>query len=72
MLVLSRKTEEKIRIGKDILITILKVQGDQVSIGIKAPKELRIVREELLIKDLSNQIAEQNKKSVIEPEDKDD
>lgn len=48
MLVLTRKTEQKIRIGKDVVITILKVHGDQVSVGIEAPKELQIVREELL------------------------
>jgi carbon storage regulator CsrA len=48
MLVLTRKAEQKIRIGRNISITILKVQGDQVSIGIDAPKELQIVREELL------------------------
>ncbi len=48
MLVLTRKPEQKIKIGKDIVITVLKVQGDQVSIGIEAPKELQIVRKELL------------------------
>ncbi len=48
MLVLTRKAEQKIRIGNNIVITVLKVQGDQVSIGIEAPKELQIVREELL------------------------
>ena len=48
MLVLTRKREQKIRIGKDVVITVLKVQGDQVSIGIEAPKSLPIVREELL------------------------
>lgn len=48
MLVLTRKTEQKIRIGKNVVITILKIQGDQVSVGIEAPKDLQIVREELL------------------------
>lgn len=52
MLVLTRKAEQKIRIGNDVVITVLKVQGDQVSIGIEAPKELAIVREELLHQDL--------------------
>ena len=49
MLVLTRKREQKIRIGDDVVITILKVQGDQVSVGIEAPKSLPIVREELLL-----------------------
>ena len=50
MLVLTRKREQKIRIGDNVVITVLKVQGDQVSIGIEAPKSLPIVREELLQK----------------------
>lgn len=65
MLVLTRKIEQKIRIGKDIVITILKVQGEQVSIGIDAPRHLEIVREELLYPDLAKQAAQGNRKSVI-------
>jgi carbon storage regulator len=48
LLVLTRKKEQIIRIGKDIVIKVLKIQGDQVSIGIQAPLSLDIVREELL------------------------
>ena len=48
MLVLTRKSEEKIIIGKDIIVTVLKVHGDQVSIGIEAPRKTPIYREELL------------------------
>lgn len=50
MLVLTRKLEQKIVIGnrKRIIITILKVQGDQVSIGIEADSDVPIYREELL------------------------
>ncbi|MCP5469978.1 MAG: carbon storage regulator [Chlamydiales bacterium] len=48
MLVLTRKREQKIRIGDNVVITVLKVQGDQVSIGIEAPRSLSIVREELV------------------------
>ncbi len=48
MLVLTRKPEQKIRIGDDVVITVLKVQGEQVSIGIEAPKDLQIIRQELL------------------------
>ena len=47
MLVLTRKSEQKIIIGKNIVVTVLKVQGDQVSIGIDAPKTTLIYREEL-------------------------
>ncbi len=50
MLVLTRKSKEKIIIGKDrkVVVTVLKVQGDQVSLGIEAPLETPIYREELL------------------------
>lgn len=50
MLVLTRKSEEKITIGKDkkIIITILRIQGDRVSIGIEADKDTPIFRNELI------------------------
>ncbi len=50
MLVLTRKREEKITIGNNpqIVITILKIQGDKVSIGIEADRDTPIYRNELL------------------------
>lgn len=47
MLILSRKKEEKIRIGENIAITIIEVRGKIVRIGIDAPKEMAIVRTEI-------------------------
>jgi carbon storage regulator len=47
MLILSRKQEESIVIQDDIVITILAIEGDKVKIGIKAPREVQIYREEL-------------------------
>jgi len=47
MLVLSRKKGEQIRIGDDIVITVHRVSGNRVSIGIEAPASQRIVRGEL-------------------------
>ena len=48
MLVLSRKEGQKIRIGNDTTITITKVKGNVVRIGIDAPNHVAVVRAELL------------------------
>lgn len=48
MLVLSRKPSERIRIGDDVTITIVRIGPNAVKVGIDAPKSLPIVREELL------------------------
>ena len=48
MLVLSRKTNETIKIGDDIEIRILDVKGDTIRIGIEAPKNVDILRGELV------------------------
>jgi carbon storage regulator CsrA len=47
MLVLSRKIQEQIRIGDDVTITILRVKGNTVRIGIEAPRTKRVIRAEL-------------------------
>ena len=47
MLILSRKKDESILIGSDIEITVVSVQGDQVKLGIKAPKQVDVYRKEL-------------------------
>lgn len=51
MLVLSRKENQRIRLGDDITITIVRVAGDQVRLGIDAPRTVPIVREELSQRD---------------------
>ena len=48
MLVLSRKLGEKVRIGDDIDLVILEVKGNRVRIGLSAPAQVHIVRQELL------------------------
>ncbi|GMB01692.1 carbon storage regulator CsrA [Pelosinus sp. IPA-1] len=47
MLILSRKKNEVLRIGNDILLTVIDIQGDQVRLGITAPREVQILRQEL-------------------------
>ena len=47
MLVLSRKAEESMYIGDDIKITVLDIRGGQVRIGITAPQDVKIHREEV-------------------------
>ena len=47
MLVLSRKVGEKILIGNNIVVTVVKVQGDKIRLGFEAPIEIVIIREEL-------------------------
>ncbi len=47
MLVLSRKESEKIMLGDEIVLTIVRVSGDRVRLGIQAPKDMLILRHEL-------------------------
>ena len=47
MLVLTRKTKEEIRIGNDITVTIVRVKGQSVRVGINAPPHVHIVRSEI-------------------------
>jgi carbon storage regulator len=47
MLVLSRKESQRIRLGDQIVITIVKISGDKVRVGIEAPSEMLVLRDEL-------------------------
>lgn len=59
MLVLTRKTSESIVIGNDITVTVLEVRGDQVRIGIDAPRSVQVHREEIY-----QQVAQENAAAV--------
>lgn len=47
MLILTRKIGESLLIGDDVEITVLSVRGSQVKLGVKAPKEIAVHREEI-------------------------
>lgn len=59
MLALTRKINETIVIGNDIEITVLDIKGDQVKLGISAPKSVPIYRKEIYV-----QIQEENREAV--------
>lgn len=61
MLALSRKKDEAIIINDDIEITVIEIKGDQVKLGITAPKSVPIYRKEVYgqIKDANKEAAEQ-------------
>ena len=47
MLILSRKTDESIMIGDQIEVSIVDIKGDQVKVGIKAPRSIKVYRQEV-------------------------
>ena len=47
MLILSRKINEKIMIGDEISVSIIEVRGDQVRIGVDAPRNVKVFRQEV-------------------------
>lgn len=65
MLVLTRKVHQSIIIGDEIEVVVLEVRGEQVRIGIRAPKNVSVHRKEIY-----EQIQEENKESTeVRPED---
>lgn len=47
MLILSRKLNEKIMIGDDISVSLIEIRGDQVRLGVSAPKNVKVFRQEV-------------------------
>lgn len=80
MLVLTRAKGQKIMIGNDIVLTVVEVNGDQVRIGIEAPTDISVYREEIFrsIKE-QNELASKSDlnvdqllllKSILDPQKK--
>ena len=63
MLVLTRKSNQSIMIGHDIVVTVLEVRGDQVRLGIKAPRSIDVHREEIFI-----QLQQANRDAAASPD----
>lgn len=63
MLVLTRKVDQSITIGSDIRVTVLEIRGNQVRLGIEAPKETSVHRTEIY-----EMIVEENIKASHSPE----
>ena len=59
MLILTRKKEESILIGENIEIVVVEIEDGKVKLGIKAPKDIEILRKEIL-----NSVQEENKKAA--------
>ncbi len=65
MLALSRRINESIMLGKDVEITILEIKGDQVKIGVVAPRSVPVYRKEIFL-----QIEDENRKAVAAEQSK--
>ena len=64
MLVLTRKPDQSIMVGNDIEITVLEVRGEQVRIGIRAPRSVAVHRKEVF-----DQIRQENANAAEAPTD---
>jgi carbon storage regulator len=67
VLVLTRRANQSIMIGHDIVITVLEVRGDQIRLGIRAPRDIDVHREEVF-KELqaANRLAASPKQAAID------
>lgn len=62
MLVLTRRLNESIRIGDDVEVTVIEVRGDQVRLGIAAPRAIAVHRKEIWL-----QVSDENRASEAAP-----
>jgi carbon storage regulator len=64
VLVLTRRADQSIMIGHDVVVTVLEVRGDQVRLGIRAPREIDVHREEVFAA-----LQNANRAAVLEPDE---
>ena len=65
MLILSRRPGESLTIGDDVVVTVVSVSGNQIRLGITAPREVRVLREEIY-----KVLREENQAAVRAPDSK--
>jgi carbon storage regulator len=63
VLVLTRRANQSIMIGHEIVVTVLEVRGDQVRLGIKAPRSIDVHREEIFA-----QLQQANRDAAVRPD----
>lgn len=68
MLVLSRKVGERIQIGAGVTLTVLKVNGQSISLGVEAPREVCIMRGKLLSDDPTRPLADSSRSDSQPPQ----
>jgi carbon storage regulator len=67
MLVLSRKESERIRLGDSIVVTVVRVAGDKVRLGIEAPADMLVLRDELDLHARSTSLRPGPSEAVAQP-----
>lgn len=69
MLILTRRVSETVMIGRDITVTILGVKGNQVRVGVDAPKEVPVHRSEVYDRIQREEAAARSKPPYLDPTD---
>lgn len=66
MLILTRRVDERIFIGDDITLCVLDIEGNRVRLGLEAPKDVAILREEIHEKYANDACNDANHKDVVQ------